>query len=272
MKTMNFINSSVKISLFLLLFLFGLQQNYGQERKDKINSIIDSLRIVETQKWALIEMKIKPLKYEVSKEDSLKIIKIENLLTDEEIKRRIILSFEDVLTDVEINDLYNFTLSTVFYKFFKSSLINNSLTNEFKDIINELDIIADSYENKDKNILKFEPIPIDREDGFYAIIDNKLDSDKDITLEKSPAITKEDILEIKRSIDNNIDITLKKDGTQKFYLLTKNNIGKPIAIVIDKYIVSMPVINSIISEGKVSIGGNFTEEEVENIISKWNSK
>jgi len=57
-----------------------------------------------------------------------------------------------------------------------------------------------------------------------------------------------------------------KEGAKKFYLLTKNNIGKYTAIVIDKQIISIPIVNSAISEGKVVIEGNFTKEEIESMI------
>jgi len=131
------------------LLLFGIQYSYGQERGNKINTIIDSLRIIETQKWTL-KIKIEPLKCEATEEDSLKLIEIENVLTDQEIRKRIIQAFNKVLTDNEINYLYNFTTSSVFHKVFNSSLINNSLINQFKDINSKLDSIARNYEKKMK--------------------------------------------------------------------------------------------------------------------------
>jgi len=266
MKNMTLTNNLGKIFLSISLFLLGVQQGYGQERAEKISTIIDSLRIVETQKMTLKDFQIEPLKYEASGADSLKLIEIENLLTDQEIRKRITQAFDEMLADSEINDLYNFTMSSVFNKVYSGLLFNN-INSQFKDINSELERIVNNLEKADKDFFKFEPIPVERIDGFYATINYDPNRDTDITLEEIPAITKKDILEVKKGADNSsIDITLTKEGAKKFYLLTKKNIGKPIAIVIDKYIVSLPKVHSEISGGKVSIGGNFTEKEVENMI------
>ena len=268
MKNTDLTISLGKIFLFLSLFLFGVQYGYGQERENKINTIIDTLRIIETQKWGL-EIRLQSLKHEVTKEDSIKLIEIENLITDQEIKKRIFLVFEELFADNEINELYNIITSPVWYKFIL--LLENGLDNQFQDIESKLDIIAQNYE-KNESIPKFEPIPVNREDGFYATIDYDQNR-KDFTLEESPAITQKDILEVQRGAGNSsVDITFNKEGAQKFYLLTKDNIGKPIAIVVDKYIVSMPVVWVAILGGKASIGGDFTEEEVENIIRRLSNE
>ncbi len=66
--------------------------------------------------------------------------------------------------------------------------------------------------------------------------------------------------------DNNpyfsIDIIFTEEGAMMFYHLTKNNIGLPIAIVVGKRIVSMPVVHDAILDGKASISGEFTEERL----------
>jgi len=56
-------------------------------------------------------------------------------------------------------------------------------------------------------------------------------------------------LEVKKSFSSyndrpEISIVFTKDGARKLYLLTKENIGKPIAIVIAKQIISIPMVNS----------------------------
>jgi hypothetical protein len=269
MKNIYLITNFRKIFLFLSLISLGVQFCYGQERENKINTIIDSLEMVQTQKLWLLTLRLEPLKYMAIGEDSIRLIAIENLLTDQEIKKRIFQSFDEIFTNDEINELYRIITSSVLYKLYKSSLLSNSLENQFKDINSELDLIAGNYENKNEDVPKFEPIHIEKEDGFYAVIDYEPNRKENISLEKNPAITKKDILEVKKGTDNSsIDITFNKDGTKKFYLLTKNNIGKHIAIVIDKYIVSIPKVFSAISGGKAVIGGDFTEGEVENMIRK----
>ena len=116
------------------------------------------------------------------------------------------------------------------------------------------------------------PIPVDKEDGFYSVIDydTRKNELKDLKLSAKVEISTREILEIKRvkdQIDNNIiDITLTNIGAKKFKKLTKKNIAKPIAIVLDKKLVSAPIVLNVIPKGKIQINGNFTEEEIDKII------
>ncbi len=57
-----------------------------------------------------------------------------------------------------------------------------------------------------------------------------------------------------------ISFKLKSEGTQIFRDFTTNNVGKTLAIVLDKTIISAPTINSAITEGEGIIEGSFTYE------------
>jgi len=57
-----------------------------------------------------------------------------------------------------------------------------------------------------------------------------------------------------------IQIEFKPDGADIFEEYTRNNIGKYLAIVLDKTVISTPVVNSAIPDGKGVIQGNFTYE------------
>jgi preprotein translocase subunit SecD len=281
MKLFKMKNNRNKILLVLCLTLSCIQNNYAQDKEKKINVIIDSLRTVESIKSTYIEFGLKPLKFEATKEDSIKLIGLENLLTDKEIRRRLIAGFNDAFTDNEINDLYSFINTTAFFKLLHSSISNKSISNHFKDIRTELDKITanEDDENKinKKPVPKFEPIPIERVDGFYETVDYVPNSEKkDIQLEKNPALTKDDILEVKKVTNkqgnSHIEISLNKKGARIFHILTKNNIGKPIAIVIDRYIVTLPTVNSTITGGKMDITGNFSNDEIDKMIKKLKEK
>ena len=144
---------------------------------------------------------------------------------------------------------------------------------ENRDVNAEIESITRDLAEKEKPIMKFKPIPVERGDGFYATVDYTYSTeDKDIKLEDNPALSSKDILEIKKVYskynDNRpeISIVLTNDGAGKFHLLTKENIGKPIAIVIAKQIVSMPIVNAEIMGGKVSISGDFSEKEIDRMI------
>lgn len=264
-------------TIIILAFFSSTTLSYGQKENHKMNVIIDSLGLFEYQKSTLIDLSVRPLKYEAMGEDSLKLIQIENLLTDQEIRKRIAKGIHATFSNKEINKIYDFVTSSAFHKLFKSEFAIQNIENQFKDITIELNRIFDSV-NKSNNVktpqsMKFEPIPIDRPDGFYATIDYiPGEDDKNIKLEEVPAITREDISIIKKDINNYgeyyIFMTLTEDGSKKFYLLTKNNLYKPIAIVIDKHIISLPRVNAAISGGNISIGGGYTEYEVDELIQK----
>lgn len=126
-----------------------------------------------------------------------------------------------------------------------------------------------------ESIEKPKTIPaLDKEDGFYATIDyEQSKKDKDIKLEDNPSLTSKDIKTIKKIISRytnqpEILIQFTKDGTQKFHLLTKENIGKQIAIVIAEQIVSSPTVQSEITGGNVVISGDFSLQEIDEMITK----
>ncbi|MCE1253719.1 MAG: protein translocase subunit SecD [Anaerolineae bacterium] len=62
-----------------------------------------------------------------------------------------------------------------------------------------------------------------------------------------------------------VNFELKDEGAKIFKDYTENNIGKYLAIVLDKKIISAPVINSAIPEGKGYIEGKFTQETANNL-------
>jgi preprotein translocase subunit SecD len=62
-----------------------------------------------------------------------------------------------------------------------------------------------------------------------------------------------------------VNFELKDAGAKIFKDYTTNNIGKYLAIVLDKSIISVPVINSPIPEGKGYIEGNFTQDSANNL-------
>jgi len=55
-----------------------------------------------------------------------------------------------------------------------------------------------------------------------------------------------------------VEFTLKPDGTKIFKDYTTANVGRYLAIVLDKRVISTPIINSAITEGSGMIEGNFT--------------
>ena len=255
-----------------------------QSRQEKTIAIINKLNLIENQKQNY-EFRLEPMKYQATGNDSIRIVDIEKQLADEEILKKISSAFDEVFSIDEINDLYNFIQTSAFAKFFNSGETYKIIASEFKEIDKEMEEITNNFSKSADNKIvdlprkKFEPMPVDKEDGFYATVDYTYSTeDKDIKLENNPSLTTTDILEIEKVYskynDNRpeISIVLTKEGARKFYLLTKENIGKPIAIVIDKKIVSIPKVQTEIMGGKVSISGDFSEIEIDKMIDKLKAK
>jgi preprotein translocase subunit SecD len=57
-----------------------------------------------------------------------------------------------------------------------------------------------------------------------------------------------------------VDFQLNPDGQKVFADYTTNNVGKYLAIVLDKTVISSPVVNTPITEGQGQISGSFTYE------------
>ena len=264
------IKGIMKIIVALLFFI--ILSSCAQNRQEKTIAIINKLKLVETQQTNF-KFQLEPLKYQVTGNDSMRIIEIEKRLTEKEITKRLINAFNEEFSDKEINDIYKFIQTSAFEKIFNSGEIYKIISAQFIDVDKEIKRITEQSSEKVENPAnKFEPIPIDKENGFYATVDyNYSTADKNIKLEDKPSITSKDILEVKKVFSNynnrpEISIVFTKNGAKKFYLLTKENIGKPIAIVIGKQIVSMPTVNSEIIGGKASIIGDFTEDEIDEMI------
>ena len=63
----------------------------------------------------------------------------------------------------------------------------------------------------------------------------------------------------------NVYIKFSKEGARTFYNITKNNVGKQLAITLDGEVQSSPNINSAIADGNAYISGNFTYQEAKKL-------
>ncbi|MBC5993022.1 protein translocase subunit SecDF [Pontibacter cellulosilyticus] len=62
-----------------------------------------------------------------------------------------------------------------------------------------------------------------------------------------------------------INMTMNATGSKKWARLTGENVGRQVAIVLDDYVYSAPVVQSEITGGNSSISGNFTIEEAQDL-------
>ena len=91
--------------------------------------------------------------------------------------------------------------------------------------------------------------------------------DKNIfyVLEKSPAVTGEELVDAQPTFDQNgqhaVSFRFNPGGARKFGNYTANNVGALFAIVLDGEVISAPRIREAITGGSGQITGNFSVEE-----------
>ncbi len=69
----------------------------------------------------------------------------------------------------------------------------------------------------------------------------------------------------------NVSMSMNAEGAQAWARITKDNIGKSIAIVLDGYVYSFPTVQNEITGGNSSITGNFTVEEAKDLANTLKS-
>lgn len=62
-----------------------------------------------------------------------------------------------------------------------------------------------------------------------------------------------------------VSMAMNTDGARRWAQLTKNNVGRGIAIVLDGYVYSAPRVNGEIGGGRSEISGNFTVEDTQDL-------
>jgi preprotein translocase subunit SecD len=65
-----------------------------------------------------------------------------------------------------------------------------------------------------------------------------------------------------------VDIEFNSKGAQVFSEVTARSVDKPIAIILDRKIISAPNVREPIPSGKAQISGSFTAEEVQDLVIK----
>ena len=102
---------------------------------------------------------------------------------------------------------------------------------------------------------------------------NEFGSDKmtsetgeELIISKKIIISGDNLIDAQPRLDNqtnqpSVSFTLDRLGSQKFGKSTTKNVGKRIAIVLDKNVISAPSIREPITAGNGNISGNFTFQE-----------
>ncbi|HTH93198.1 MAG TPA: protein translocase subunit SecD [Candidatus Paceibacterota bacterium] len=68
-----------------------------------------------------------------------------------------------------------------------------------------------------------------------------------------------------------VSLQFDSEGTKLFAQITKDNIGKVVAIYLDGQVISAPVVRDAITNGTAVISGSFTPEQARELVSSLNS-
>lgn len=93
---------------------------------------------------------------------------------------------------------------------------------------------------------------------------------------KQTNLTGADLKQTSVSFDSNtgkpqVQLQFTPDGTKKFADITKRNIGKPVAIVLDNQLIEQPTVQQAILTGDAVITGNFTIETANQLSTQLNA-
>ena len=106
--------------------------------------------------------------------------------------------------------------------------------------------------------------PMDGTDSYYELYSIKSDN-KNGQADLSGDV----VVDSKADFDRNgrpcVSMAMNTEGARKWASITKQNIGRGIAIVLDGYVYSAPRVNDEISGGRSEITGNFTVEQTQDL-------
>ena len=110
-----------------------------------------------------------------------------------------------------------------------------------------------------------------RVDAVKEVRNGRTESERPIILKKT-VLTGADLKGAWPGLDQYgnpvVDIEFNANGAQAFADVTSRSVNKPIAIILDKKIISAPNVREPIPSGKAQISGNFSAEEVQDLVIK----
>ena len=111
---------------------------------------------------------------------------------------------------------------------------------------------------------------IDEANAYYQLVALKAQRDGRASLE-GDVITdaRADFSQV--SAYANVSMSMNAEGAKTWQRLTKDNIGKSVAIVLDGYVYSFPTVQTEIAGGNSQITGNFTVEEAKDLANTLKS-
>ncbi|MCR4665437.1 MAG: protein translocase subunit SecDF [Paludibacteraceae bacterium] len=118
--------------------------------------------------------------------------------------------------------------------------------------------------------LKWTVKAIDEANTVYQLIALKAQRDGRASLE-GDVITDARADFSQLSVYANVSMSMNAEGAKAWQRITKDNIGKSVAIVLDGYVYSFPTVQNEIAGGNSQITGNFTVDEAKDLANTLKS-
>jgi len=117
-----------------------------------------------------------------------------------------------------------------------------------------------------KDVRYYTAKPVNEKDSYFQLVALKIS-----TFDGRPPLEGDAIVNASKSLNQRsqfeVNMTMNAEGAKTWAKLTKNNIGKSIAIVLDGYVYSNPTVQSEITGGRSQITGNFTAQEADDLVN-----
>jgi SecD/SecF fusion protein len=108
------------------------------------------------------------------------------------------------------------------------------------------------------------PMTIEKQEYFRLV------ALKSSTRDREPALTGDVVTDARAEFGNNqasaeVSLSMNGEGAKTWARITKDNVGKQVAIVLDDYVYSYPVVNQEIRGGRSQITGDFDIKEAKDL-------
>lgn len=133
-------------------------------------------------------------------------------------------------------------------------------------------LLMSCHSSKVSNTYKYNGIYKTSETGINYVFYN--DSLSSLKIDTIPVVSSFEFKEVKKKYNKTLRqyelfINLTNTGSIKFAEVTKSNIGKPLAIIINDKLLTAPIIQTEITDGKLMITG-LDKELVNEIVKCFN--
>jgi SecD/SecF fusion protein len=120
-------------------------------------------------------------------------------------------------------------------------------------------------------LLRWTAQPTEKEGNFFQLIalkvtnrDGRAPLDGDVVVD-----ARQDFGQNKAS--SVVDMNMNAEGAKIWQRMTRENVGKSVAVVLDNYVQSFPTVQGEIPNGRTEISGNFTVEEAKDLANMLKS-